>query len=471
MTAEIAILNKTAVALAADSAVTISAGSKEEKIFDSADKLFELSLHNPIGIMIYNGMNFMEAPLPLLIRNFRQQCGDFARVQDAAQSFLAFLNDFGRQAPRSIKDAAVGRIFDPVLTAIRDRFMKKMERKIAQTEDFEEDFKTAMSEIMTEAIDVFHNVFERQPEASFVGRRTIKFNRQVGNLLSNMITERLPPVDDEQRGKLISIGQMALTKAIMSRSKTGIVIAGFGSSELFPTLISFEIDGVVCDHLKFIQTNHIDIDRSGPKARVLPFAQKEMVERFLYGLDGDIQKQISSFCKETVPNIKTQILDKLDFSDDADKQQLNTNAEEAEEAFLKGLREQAFEQIRSQSEAEIEDMVEFMPKPELAKMAEALVNLTSIKRRVTRGMETVGGPIDVAVISQSEGFVWIKRKHYFPAELNARYFQRLPLRPDYIKEKANGHDHEIGDAGADRGDTVEKAPRKRRSVPSAPKGG
>ena len=69
-------------------------------------------------------------------------------------------------------------------------------------------------------------------------------------------------------------------------------------------------------------------------------------------------------------------------------------------------------------------MVEFMPKPEMARMAEALVNLTSIKRRVSRGMETVGGPIDVAVISRSEGFVWVKRKHYFPAELNSRFFER-----------------------------------------------
>jgi hypothetical protein len=49
-----------------------------------------------------------------------------------------------------------------------------------------------------------------------------------------------------------------------------------------------------------------------------------------------------------------------------------------------------------------------MPKPELARMAEALVNLTSIKRRVSRGVETVGGPIDVAVISHAEGFVWDK---------------------------------------------------------------
>ena len=57
-------------------------------------------------------------------------------------------------------------------------------------------------------------------------------------------------------------------------------------------------------------------------------------------------------------------------------------------------------------------------------MAEALIDLTSIKRKVSQGMETVGGPVDVAVISKNDGFVWIKRKHYFPAEINSRYFER-----------------------------------------------
>lgn len=104
---------------------------------------------------------------------------------------------------------------------------------------------------------------------------------------------------------------------------------------------------------------------------------------------------------------------------------MESSAQSAESAFLSGLDTKAFAQIRSESKAEIEDMVEFMPKPELAKMAEALVNLTSIKRRVSRGMETVGGPIDVALISQSEGFVWVKRKHYFPPELNPRYAKRI----------------------------------------------
>jgi hypothetical protein len=54
-------------------------------------------------------------------------------------------------------------------------------------------------------------------------------------------------------------------------------------------------------------------------------------------------------------------------------------------------------------------------------MAESLVNLTSFKRKFSRDAETVGGPIDVAVISKADGFVWIKRKHYFAKDLNPQF--------------------------------------------------
>lgn len=67
-------------------------------------------------------------------------------------------------------------------------------------------------------------------------------------------------------------------------------------------------------------------------------------------------------------------------------------------------------------------VVSMMPKDELAAMAESLVNLTSFRRKVTEEAETVGGPIDVAVISRGDGLVWIKRKHYFSPELNQQFF-------------------------------------------------
>ncbi|MGO9848547.1 MAG: hypothetical protein ACLPKT_18735 [Methylocella sp.] len=74
--------------------------------------------------------------------------------------------------------------------------------------------------------------------------------------------------------------------------------------------------------------------------------------------------------------------------------------------------------------SDTEEMVTLMPKQEMADLAEALVNITIIKGRASSDQETVGGPVDVAVISRHEGFVWIKRKHYFDPKYNARYFWR-----------------------------------------------
>jgi ATP-dependent protease HslVU (ClpYQ) peptidase subunit len=50
MTAELSILNKSGVVIAADSAVTIG---RNNKVFNSATKLFKLSETQPIGLMIY----------------------------------------------------------------------------------------------------------------------------------------------------------------------------------------------------------------------------------------------------------------------------------------------------------------------------------------------------------------------------------------------------------------------------------
>lgn len=66
-------------------------------------------------------------------------------------------------------------------------------------------------------------------------------------------------------------------------------------------------------------------------------------------------------------------------------------------------------------------MLRTAPKEVLAELAESLVSITSLRQRVSGDLETVGGPVDVALISKGEGFIWIKRKHYFDTELNPHY--------------------------------------------------
>ncbi len=63
-----------------------------------------------------------------------------------------------------------------------------------------------------------------------------------------------------------------------------------------------------------------------------------------------------------------------------------------------------------------------LSKEDLAEMAESLIYLTYLKRRITFAEESVGGPVDVALISRGDGFIWMKRKHYFKPELNHHFF-------------------------------------------------
>ena len=62
MTAEVAVMNKQAIALAADSAVTFQEETGH-KIFPSASKIFTLSKYQPVGIMVYGSADFMQVPL------------------------------------------------------------------------------------------------------------------------------------------------------------------------------------------------------------------------------------------------------------------------------------------------------------------------------------------------------------------------------------------------------------------------
>ena len=94
MTAEVAVMNKQAIALAADSAVTIR-DVKGQKIFTSASKIFTLSKYHPVGIMVYGSADIMGVPWETVIKAYRSQLEkkDFATIDKYAQDFISYLTD------------------------------------------------------------------------------------------------------------------------------------------------------------------------------------------------------------------------------------------------------------------------------------------------------------------------------------------------------------------------------------------
>lgn len=61
-----------------------------------------------------------------------------------------------------------------------------------------------------------------------------------------------------------------------------------------------------------------------------------------------------------------------------------------------------------------------MPTIDAIRFAEFLVDVTKGYFSFAFGSDIVGGPTDVATVTKWEGFKWIKRKHYYPQELNRK---------------------------------------------------
>src|ERR1700722_1583961 len=102
MTTEIAVINRLGVALATDSAVTISDANKS-KVFDTGDKLFELCQKKSIGIMINGNMDLLGVPWEIIIKDFRE--AEHPEVSRTMKDWMQCLFDYIKDHKTQIESA------------------------------------------------------------------------------------------------------------------------------------------------------------------------------------------------------------------------------------------------------------------------------------------------------------------------------------------------------------------------------
>lgn len=233
------------------------------------------------------------------------------------------------------------------------------------------------------------------------------------------------PINNKQKNMLKKIIANVFSKYPYSRDSSnisGVVIAGFGEDEIYPSLVSYHVDGIMLDKLIYHELVSVDIGLT-TTAAVLPFAQREMVDTFMEGIDPNYDVVLENAGIELYSEIIELFVNTLSrYSEDEKsdiKKKLIENTRKIYDDFSEKL-----SQYRSEKFSDpITNIVSILPKDELATVAESLVNITKFKRKVTMQSETVGGPIDVAVISKGDGFIWIDRKHYFKPELNPLFIK------------------------------------------------
>jgi len=150
MTAEIAIMNREAIALAADSAVTITTMS-EKKIFTSANKLFALSKYHPVGIMIYGNALFMDVPWETIIKVYRKKLGakKFETLEGYAEDFINFLSQNNPMFPKEIQMTYFKLNMYSYLNYIKRKIGEQIDKIIEEKGEIcEKEIKQIVSEII-----------------------------------------------------------------------------------------------------------------------------------------------------------------------------------------------------------------------------------------------------------------------------------------------------------------------------------
>lgn len=432
MTAEIVVMNSEAIALAADSAVTLQRGP-QQKVSTTANKLYELSQKHPVGIMVYGNARFMNLPWETIVKTYRNKVlpqKGFDTLAEYGTNFLNYLSYENIQFPDGADVDYIRTFVQTLLFLIREEIESDIRKAIDEGQDLDE------SMIITIVETVINRRYElyrrRKPVLSYRISSAVlrKYRRGIDREMTEILSGLY--IGTSLKQKIRRTLSHAFSRVFIQDMGSGLVIAGFGQKEFLPMVESYLVEGIIF-HESGGVTNEIlkqERDEEGSangfevRSAVIPYAQREMVERFMDGIDSSYRYVQDEFLSGLCNDFASKVVQDLSRYNDDEKLTIKRDLEAYGRRLIREFRSNMDEFTTDYFADPTIHAVGQLAKSELALMAESLVHLTSLKRKVSQDPETVAEPIDVAVITKGDGFVWIKRKHYFEANINPQYFIR-----------------------------------------------
>lgn len=388
MTAEIGIINQRGLALAADSAITITRADKDHPItFNNATKLFTLSKANKVGFMIYQDANFMGVPWSVIINAYKEYVGEnvMPHLEDYVKDFFTFLNQMNIYTESSEKEFVLNYAFAIINT---------LQAKNVQTID--------------ELENALYDTEQEANEKTLIDLDLDDFFKKYSNDIQQIFLNTYNNVND---GKIISHFVNTVADVIASsqttESYTGLVIGGYGDEDIFPTIIQLKVSGRFNGQIKYevilkdkADPTYLD-EEVGVNSAIIPFAQHEMVNTVINGIDPTLELAVKQSLADIMSNLYNRINKSFEPGEKVDE--LNDYIEQLVNRKYNDL----IKYIQTNYTSPIISMLQNFSIKELGEMANTLVSLTSFKRKYSGDIRTVGGPVKVLLISKEDGVKWM----------------------------------------------------------------
>ncbi len=410
MTSEIAVLNQRAVALAADSAVTLIDGGLVA-VRNDQRKLFNLVEGKPIGIMFFGVADVMGHPWEHLIEHYQKKVKpqSFAHVADYASSFLGSLDNLEEFFPRARQDDEYRRLLASVF-----RYLFQFAQYLRDTG--EDDLaKAPDAAILDAAIERVWRTYQTREDGSprpdlacfpkdFGRRIAQEYGAAIEEMIALGFSQFALAKQSQQR--LRDIAVYCVVKDLFLEDVTGLVFSGFGTDDRYPAVatcyMSAIVGGIVKRGAPIIDTIDADV-----RSRIRVFADSEVTNAFIRGIDFNLERRLYGGFRVLMHGLVDQLVEAMPLADPSAREGVRGRFQrdfvpryfEAFHRMVADYQQQAF--INP-----ILRVLEIAGRNELAETARDLVNLNIFKKRITAQKQTVGGAIDVAVISREGGFQW-----------------------------------------------------------------
>lgn len=431
MTAEVCVMNTLGVALAADSAVTIGAGASQ-KIMNSGEKLFQVSLDQPIGALIYGSAVFLGTPWETILKWFRnaEQEEPYEFVEECAEDFLHLLKDQVQPAHRRHEREFVYYTTRAILLRLHvgmEHLADELGAEGATDDAARRAIQAHARAYLADKIKATRSDDKRIPGMPKTATDMVKrrYAREIAKAREDELGEF--PLTRAIRSGVSNLVAERLVRRTIDAEHTGVAFAGFGDSEMHPTMIEMHVSGAVLGRPRaWVQSEtNIGVTHPHTKCIIMPFAQADGTALFVHGIDLRLRMFVHNKIRETMDSLVSAVATSVGSTLETDAAPLLQALQRQVPKLVDEFASSMYEFQQTELTQPMLDILSVLPKGELGELAETLINITSYRRRVTHEDETVGGPTDVAVITKGDGMIWIRRKHYFEARSNPRYVARL----------------------------------------------
>ena len=410
MSAGIIVMNKNAIAMAADSAVTVG---DHAAIHNSANKLFALSMFEPIGVIIYANAQFMQIPMEIIIKQYKTELGrkSFPTLRQYVADFVNFLESHADLFHyKANEEAYVMSICSDILQGLANGYTNRIRQLVEKADrpPTNDENRQIQEDAFNETITFIDA--QKKSFAGFADYVRNSYSVQIKNYIGKSFPWVLNP--EMLFDKICYL----FDTDFMRHGYMGAAVAGYGTSEIFPHMLHLKISGVLNGKLRYITVEETVITENN-QATITPLAQTDVMYTFILGYN-DV------FLRGLAERVPASISAKLASIDE------NTFGKERKElvqnifcGFSNEVIQSAQDFSRKVYAQPLIFSIATLPIEELALFAESMINITSVRRRVTidGNIGTVGGPIDVAIVTRGDGLIWLKRKHYFEAKKNPQY--------------------------------------------------